>query len=77
MRSELEDYTKPEDAKANYISSETFFEVNFEKVPTLAENHSVYVNNGKAYVPMSEQIHIILQLYKDYLERTLEVLVKR
>ena len=56
-----------------YVANETFFEVDFEKVPDLVARRAVYVANGKAYVPMSEQISMVMDEFRNRLSKSLEV----
>lgn len=78
MRQELEICSKPKKhtGAQDYISSETFFEVDFEKVPLMVASRGVYVKKGKAYVPMTEQVNIVMLEYKTYLQRALESISK-
>ncbi|KAG0949161.1 hypothetical protein G6F30_002403 [Rhizopus arrhizus] len=59
-----------------FVNMETFFEVDFEKVPNLVGNRLVYLKQGKAYVPMSEQVNIVMNEYQDYLYKSLESTAK-
>lgn len=78
MRSELEICAKkkPNMNLREYIDSETFFEVDFEKVPQMISNRGVYLKKGKAYVPMSEQVNLVMLEFKSYLQRSLEATSK-
>ncbi|KAI8370234.1 eukaryotic and archaeal DNA primase, large subunit-domain-containing protein [Blakeslea trispora] len=78
IREQLEICSRPKQgmSAAEYVSSETFFEVAFEKVPTMVGNRSVYVKKGKAYVPMTEQINLVMLEFKNYLERALDATAK-
>ncbi|OZJ06838.1 hypothetical protein BZG36_00186 [Bifiguratus adelaidae] len=64
-----------ERAKA-FVESEGFFEVNFERVPELVSRRLVYIRNGKAYVPMSEQVSLVLDEFRNRLSKALEVTAK-
>ncbi|KAG0166299.1 hypothetical protein DFQ28_007551 [Apophysomyces sp. BC1034] len=59
-----------------HVNNETYFEVDFEKVPDLVSRRAVYVRNGKAYVPMSEQISVIMDEFRAQLSRALEATSK-
>lgn len=74
MREELQICSKPKQGliTGDYIDQETFFEVDFEKVPQMIGRRDVYVRRGKAYVPMSEQVNIVMLEYKVYLKKALE-----
>lgn len=74
MRHELEVCVKPKQGVniQDYITSETFFEVDFEKVPHMIGSRSVYIKQGKAYVPMSDQINIAMSEFKNHLTQSLE-----
>ncbi|KAI9483560.1 MAG: eukaryotic and archaeal DNA primase, large subunit-domain-containing protein [Benjaminiella poitrasii] len=78
MREELEICSKPKTGIAveDYVSNETFFEVDFEKVPHMISNRSVYVKGGKAYVPLNDQINLVMMEFKNHLSRALEATSK-
>ncbi|KAI7905502.1 eukaryotic and archaeal DNA primase, large subunit-domain-containing protein [Cokeromyces recurvatus] len=78
MREELEICSKPKTGVMveDYVSNETFFEVDFEKVPYMVSNRSVYVKGGKAYVPMNDQINIVMLEFKNHLSEALEAISK-
>jgi DNA primase large subunit len=40
----------------------------------MVSNRTVYVKKGKAYVPMSDQVNIVMLEYKNYLERALDAI---
>jgi DNA primase large subunit len=52
---------------------EKFFKVDWERVPDLVEARKVFLNMGKAYVPMREQISIVVAEFRDRLTKALEV----
>jgi DNA primase large subunit len=56
-----------------FIENETFFKVDFAKVPDLVRSRYVFVKAGKAYVPMLEQVSLVLREYKRHLEDSLKV----
>jgi DNA primase large subunit len=56
-----------------FIENETFFKVDFVKVPDLVRSRYVFVKAGKAYVPMLEQVSLVLREYKRHLEDSLKV----
>ncbi|KAI8069021.1 eukaryotic and archaeal DNA primase, large subunit-domain-containing protein [Gilbertella persicaria] len=78
MREALETCSRPKQGMSvsDYVSLETFFEVDFEKVPHMVGNRSVYLNKGKAYVPMTEQINLVMLEFKNYLQKALEATAK-
>lgn len=79
MRRELELCSRPKKLSIgihDYITKETFFEVDFDKVPQMVGRRGVYIKKGKAYVPMSEQVNIVMLEYKSYLKRALESISK-
>lgn len=78
MRQELEICSRPKQGAVaqDYIANETFFEVDFEKVPQMISSRGVYVKKGKAYVPMSEQVNIVMLEYKYYLQQALDSISK-
>ncbi|RCH81500.1 hypothetical protein CU098_004655 [Rhizopus stolonifer] len=59
-----------------FVKNETFFEVDFEKVPNMVGQRLVYLKAGKAYVPMSEQVNIVMNEYQEYLLKSLEATSK-
>ncbi|KAL0091882.1 eukaryotic and archaeal DNA primase, large subunit-domain-containing protein [Phycomyces blakesleeanus] len=58
------------------VQSETYFEVDFEKVPDLLSRRSVYIHKGKAYVPMAEQVSLVMDEFRLRLSKALEVTSK-
>lgn len=50
----------------------SFFAVDFERVPDLVQQRRVYLEGGKAYVPTSEQLSLVLAEFQSRLERALE-----
>ena len=51
-----------------------WFKVDFENVPELVESRKVFVRKGKAYVPVKEQMSMVLAEFVARLEKGLEVL---
>lgn len=60
----------------NLVQSETYFKVDFEKVPDLVGRRSVYIAKGKAYVPMFEQVSLAMEEFKAHLSKALEATAK-
>ncbi|CAO3660118.1 unnamed protein product [Umbelopsis vinacea] len=60
----------------DFVESETYFEVDFEKVPDLISRRSVVLRRGKAYVPMTEQISLVMDEFKARLSKALEATAK-
>ncbi|KAL4931740.1 DNA primase subunit PRI2 [Aspergillus undulatus] len=52
---------------------ETWYKVDWEKVPELVERRSVFLSKGKAYVPEREQLSMIIAEFAARLERALEL----
>ena len=50
-----------------------WFKVDFETVPELLETRRVYLKAGKAYVPVKEQLSIVLAGFNTGLTKGLEV----
>lgn len=48
-----------------------FFKVDFERVVDLVETRKVYIENGKAYVPVSHQQSIVVEEFVRQLEKSL------
>ncbi|KAF9970591.1 hypothetical protein BGZ73_006695 [Actinomortierella ambigua] len=59
------------ESKVN-IDDVIYFEVDFERVHGLIGRREIYVENGKAYVPMAEQVTMVLDMFKDRLSDSLE-----
>lgn len=57
--------TSPED--------ESWFKVDWERVPDLVESRRVFVKSGKAYVPGREQSSMAVAEFSSRLEKQLEV----
>lgn len=55
------------------VDDETWYKVDWEKVPELVERRSVFLKRGKAYVPGREQLSMIMAEFTARLERSLEV----
>lgn len=55
------------------VDDETWYKLDWERVPELIERRSVYLRRGKAYVPGREQLSIIIAEFTARLERALEV----
>ncbi|KAI9319961.1 DNA primase large subunit Spp2 [Dichotomocladium elegans] len=60
----------------DYVSKETFFKVDFEKVPDLVAARRVYIEGGQAYVAMAEQISLVMDEFKASLTSELEATAK-
>lgn len=52
---------------------ETWYKVDWEKVPELVERRSVFIRKGKAYVPQREQLSMIIADFTARLEKAMEV----
>lgn len=50
-----------------------WFKVDFETVPELLESRRVFLKAGKAYVPMREQLSMVLAGFGESLDQGLEV----
>ncbi|KAG5437515.1 hypothetical protein PCANB_000943 [Pneumocystis canis] len=61
------------DATQKNIEKELFFKVDFDKVCDLVEKRKVFLEKGKAYVPVSEQISLISEEFSSKLEKSLEL----
>ncbi|KAI9493481.1 DNA primase large subunit Spp2 [Zychaea mexicana] len=67
---------KTAQAARDMVNNETYFKVDFEKVPDLIGRRAVYMAQGKAYVPMSEQISIVMDEFRAKLLAALEATSK-
>lgn len=55
------------------VDDETWYKVDWEKVPELVERRVVFLRRGKVYVPGREQLSMIMAEFTARLERSLEV----
>lgn len=55
------------------VDEETWYKVDWERVPELVERRAVLLSKGKAYVPGREQLSMIIAEFTARLERALEV----
>ncbi|KAF9942500.1 hypothetical protein BGZ67_001482 [Mortierella alpina] len=69
----LKERLKASSFKAQDIVNEDYFEVDFEKVPGLVGRRQVYVQAGKAYVPLADQVVLVLEEFKERLANALEL----
>ena len=59
--------------KKQDIEEGSWFKVDFEMVPELIESRRVYLKAGKAYVPVKEQLSMVLGGFNANLAKGLEV----
>ena len=55
------------------IDDESWFKVDWERVPELVEGRRVLLRRGKAYVPVREQLSMVLAEFSTRLDTALEV----
>lgn len=55
---------------------ETWYKVDWERVPELVERRAVYLKKGKAYVPGREQQSMIVAEFTARLEKAMEVITQ-
>jgi DNA primase large subunit len=55
------------------IEDESYFKVDWERVPELIEHRKVFLKGGKAYVPGREQSSMVVAEFTNKLEKALEV----
>lgn len=55
------------------IEEETYFKVDWERVPELVENRRVFLKAGKAYVPSREQLSMVVAEFTSKLDKALEL----
>ncbi|KAF9363010.1 hypothetical protein BGX34_005082 [Mortierella sp. NVP85] len=72
LESLLPKYHKDKEKKKEF-QDETYFEVDFERVTELVGRRQVYVQGGKAYVPMRDQVDLVLDEFRQNLAHALEV----
>lgn len=59
--------------KKNEMEDGGWFKVDFETVPELVESRRVFLKAGKAYVPVREQMSMVLAGFAERLDKGLEV----
>ncbi|KAG0206850.1 hypothetical protein BGX28_001785 [Mortierella sp. GBA30] len=69
----LKDKLKASSFKIQNVDEETYFEVDFERVAGLVGRRQVYLQAGKAYVPLADQVVLVLDEFKERLAHALEV----
>lgn len=72
-REELGEYLLAATPGLKRLEDESWFKVDWERAPELIERRSVYLRKGKAYVPIREQLSMILAEFTSRLEKSLEV----
>jgi len=55
------------------IEEETYFKVDWERVPELVGDRKVFLRAGKAYVPGSQQLSMVVAEFTSRLDKALEV----
>ncbi|CZR68956.1 related to DNA primase large chain [Phialocephala subalpina] len=55
------------------IEEESYFKVDWERVPELVENRRVFLKGGMAYVPGREQLSMVVAEFTSRLEKALEL----
>lgn len=55
------------------VEDESWFKLDWERVPELVESRRVFLRHGKAYVPIREQASMVVSEFTTRLERGLEV----
>jgi DNA primase large subunit len=55
------------------MDEETWFKVDWERVPELVESRRVFLKYGKAYVPGREQLSMVVAEFASRLDKALEV----
>ena len=59
--------------KKQEVEEGGWFKVDFETVPELVESRRVFLKAGKAYVPVREQMSMVLAGFTERLDKGLEV----
>lgn len=57
------------------IEEENYFKVDWERVPELVESRRVFLKFGKAFVPVREQLSMVVAEFTGKLDKALEVLL--
>ncbi|KAH0542573.1 hypothetical protein FGG08_003078 [Glutinoglossum americanum] len=60
-------------AGGGYREDARWFKVEWERVPELVESRRVFLKGGKAYVPVREQLSLVVAEFSSQLERGLEL----
>jgi DNA primase large subunit len=55
------------------IEDESYFKVDWERVPELIEHRRVFLKGGKAYVPSRDQLAMVVAEFTNKLDKALEV----
>lgn len=55
------------------LDNENWFKIDWQRVPELVERRVIYLKKGKAYVPVREQLSMIIAEFTARLEKGLEV----
>ena len=55
------------------IEEESYFKVDWERVPELVESRRVFLRSGRAYVPGREQSSMVVAEFTSKLDKALEV----
>lgn len=72
-KNELSEYLFNATPGIRRTGEETWYKVDWERVPELVEHRSVYMQRGKAYVPGKEQLSMVIAEFTARLERAMEV----
>jgi DNA primase large subunit len=72
-KNELSEYLFNATPGIRRTGEETWYKVDWERVPELVEHRSVYMQRGKAYVPGREQLSMVIAEFTARLERAMEV----
>jgi len=57
------------------LDEESWFKVDWERVPELVEGRKVFLKGGKAYVPVREQLSMVVAEFTKRLDKNLEVCI--
>ncbi|KAF8936249.1 hypothetical protein BGZ58_004419 [Dissophora ornata] len=69
----LRDKLRASSFKPQDVDNETYYEVDFERVVGLVGRRQVYVQAGKAYVPLADRAALVLDEFKEHLSHALDV----
>ena len=58
---------------AKRIEEESYFKVDWERVPELVESRKVFLKGGKAFVPVREQLSMVVAEFTSKLDKVLVV----
>ncbi|ORX73408.1 hypothetical protein BCR32DRAFT_297191 [Anaeromyces robustus] len=68
----LDNNFKNKDQYIQAFESDTYYKIPFEQVTDLVQQRKIYIKGGVAYLPSKEQISLLLNQYKENLNKSME-----